>query len=305
MKTIFADFNAMTESEHVCLTTRGSKEDMQGLGIQVGDWVWLSDGELVVGARVANDPYYGAVGVPDWRTLVHLDDEGAKEPDRILTELAPLLHMADPSVEDQVQLFRFVTQLEHADPAEAQRAQQSIALRRACALMDMGNSGLALLEIEEARGDWLLGPDADVLYLEILRRTAPERAIVEAEALASSPDVPAQVLVAAINVLAAHADDAPDHEFAAVARRALELCERFEHTHGRGNVSASRLSMVHFNRGMLLLRMGRTAEARRALELAHLIDPLDPMLDEATRLAAYDQHAREIGSRVRSRPLAA
>ena len=38
MKTIFADYNAMTEARHICLTTRGSREDLQRLGIQPGDW---------------------------------------------------------------------------------------------------------------------------------------------------------------------------------------------------------------------------------------------------------------------------
>ncbi len=51
MKTMFADFNAMTESEHVRLTTRGSQDDMERLGIKPGEWVWLSDGEMQVGAR--------------------------------------------------------------------------------------------------------------------------------------------------------------------------------------------------------------------------------------------------------------
>ena len=55
MKTIFADFNAMTEAEQVCLTTRGSQKDIGERGIQVGDRVWLSDGELLVGAQVAID----------------------------------------------------------------------------------------------------------------------------------------------------------------------------------------------------------------------------------------------------------
>ena len=75
MTTVFADFNAMTEAEHVRLNCRGSAEDLGRAGVRPGHSVWLSDGELVVGARVDVDPYYGLVGVPDWDTLVHLDDE--------------------------------------------------------------------------------------------------------------------------------------------------------------------------------------------------------------------------------------
>ena len=77
MKTIYADYNATTEAGYVCLTTRGSQEDILRLSLRPGDWVWLSDTEIVVGAQLAIDDRYGLVGVPDWDTLAHLDDEGA------------------------------------------------------------------------------------------------------------------------------------------------------------------------------------------------------------------------------------
>jgi hypothetical protein len=73
MKTIFADFNALTESEHIRLTSRASQDDLRETGAQPGDWVWLIDGELKVGARLALDSTYKLVGVPDWETLVELD----------------------------------------------------------------------------------------------------------------------------------------------------------------------------------------------------------------------------------------
>jgi hypothetical protein len=75
MKTIYADYNAATEDGHVCLTTRGSQEDLERAGVGPGDWVWLSDSEVVVGARLQMDDRYGLVGVPDWDTIAHLDDE--------------------------------------------------------------------------------------------------------------------------------------------------------------------------------------------------------------------------------------
>jgi hypothetical protein len=65
MKSISADYNAMTEAGHICLTTRGSQEDIRRIGIQPGDWTWLTDSELIIGARVSTDPDHGIVGVPD------------------------------------------------------------------------------------------------------------------------------------------------------------------------------------------------------------------------------------------------
>ena len=50
MKTIFADFNAINTAGNLWLSCRGSERDLQEAGVQVGDWIWLSDGELIVGA---------------------------------------------------------------------------------------------------------------------------------------------------------------------------------------------------------------------------------------------------------------
>ena len=77
MKTIFADFNAMTESEKIRLTCSGSEVDIKQAGAKPGDRVWLSDGEVLVGARLETDPAYGLVGIPAWGTMVHLGDSDA------------------------------------------------------------------------------------------------------------------------------------------------------------------------------------------------------------------------------------
>ena len=106
MKTIAADFNAMTEAGHVCLTTRGSQEDIERAGLRPGDWAWLSDGELVVGGQLAIDDRYGLVGVVDWDTLVHLDDEGADDFKRVRTELDPLITKEPLSIEDMPRIFQ-------------------------------------------------------------------------------------------------------------------------------------------------------------------------------------------------------
>ena len=48
MKTISADFNAMTEAGHVRLTLPCSQEGIISLGLRPGDWAWLSDTEVMV-----------------------------------------------------------------------------------------------------------------------------------------------------------------------------------------------------------------------------------------------------------------
>ncbi len=121
MKTISADYNAMTEAGHVRLTLPCSQENILRLGLGPGDWAWLTDTEVMVGAQLAIDDRYGLVGVPDWDTLVHLDDEGADDSDRIAAELNPLLTKEPPSSKDEPRILELLTQLEHATPPHHQR----------------------------------------------------------------------------------------------------------------------------------------------------------------------------------------
>jgi hypothetical protein len=73
MMTIYADFNALTEDRSICLTTVGSRADIQEHGVRPGDRVMLSDGELQVEALVAEDARYGLVGIPSWETMIDLE----------------------------------------------------------------------------------------------------------------------------------------------------------------------------------------------------------------------------------------
>jgi hypothetical protein len=170
MKTIYGDYNAMTEAGHMCLTTRGSRRDMEELGLHPGDWVWLTDTELVVGALISTDSYYGVVGVPDWDTLVHLDDDGADDVAHITAELDPLLAKDPRSNDDERRLFELLTQLEFATrPQRTDRPQEFLAFQRAVALRQMGKLGLAMVEIETARAAQSDDPAIESVYHDLLR----------------------------------------------------------------------------------------------------------------------------------------
>jgi hypothetical protein len=78
LKTVFADFNAVTESGCLRLNCRGSRDDLRDSGIKVGDWMWLNDGEVQVLAVLVSDDRDGVVGLPLWSSLVHLDDDDSK-----------------------------------------------------------------------------------------------------------------------------------------------------------------------------------------------------------------------------------
>ncbi|HKI16804.1 MAG TPA: tetratricopeptide repeat protein [Isosphaeraceae bacterium] len=301
MKTIFADYNAATESGYLCLGFKASQAEIAEAHLEPGDWAWLSDGEVVVGAQLAIDDRYGLVGVPDWDAIVHLDEEGASDVERVRAELNPLLTKAAPSIEDESRILELLAQLDHFGPANITDAAPGMfAFRRALALRRMGKLGLALVEADEARR---ASPDDErVLFvcLDLLRLEDLPCAVKEAERIANCPTVPAQVLAACINILATQAEQVADGEFESVAGRVLDWCQRLDQAPGRDQAGESLLGLSYFNRGLVHLRAGRISQARQSFERARQIYPAGPMLDEAAGLEIYDRHTREVASRVRA-----
>ena len=195
MKHISADFNAMTEGGHVRLTLPCSREDIEREQLRTGDWAWLSDGELVVGAQLAIDDRYGLVGVPDWDTLVHLDEEGADDYDRVGATMNRLLTKDPPSEADEPRILQLLTQYEHvAPPQPRDPSQGTLAFRRALALRQMGKLGLALLEATEAHRARPHDPEVGFVYLELLRLQDLPSAAREAETIGSAPEVPSLII---------------------------------------------------------------------------------------------------------------
>jgi tetratricopeptide (TPR) repeat protein len=301
MKTISADYNAMTEAGHVRLTLPCSQEDILRLGLGPGDWAWLSDTEVMVGAQLAIDDRYGLVGVPDWDTLIHLDDEGADDSDRITAELNPLLMKEPPSSEDEPRILELLTQLEHATlPHLRDAAAGDLSSRRALALRQMDKLGLALVEIREARGARPDDPEVVFVYLDLLRQEDLPSAVSEAQSIAELPDVAALVLSACINILAMQAEQAPGEQFDSIAQQVLAWCRRFDEAPDLDQVGPSLVALSYFNRGLVHLRAGRISRSRQAFERAQQLYPVGPMLDEVTGLQTYDRHAREVAQRVRT-----
>ena len=149
---------------------RGSQKEIAAHQLRPGDWAWLSDGEVIVGAQLAIDDRYGLVGVPDWDTLMHLDEEGADDFDRVRDELKPLMTKDPPSMEDEPRILELLTQLEHFTPPHLRDTVPGmLVFRRALALRNMGKLGLALLEMEEARRAHPDDPEVAFVYLDLLR----------------------------------------------------------------------------------------------------------------------------------------
>jgi lipoprotein NlpI len=301
MNTIFADFNARTEAGYVRLNCLGSQEDIRVHGLQPSDWAWLSDTEVILGAQLAIDDRYGLVGVLDWDTLIHLDDEGADDYDRIVAELNPLITKEPASSEDEPRILERLTQLEHAAPPRIRdESQGNLAFRRALALRQMGKVGLARLEMKEARRARPDDPMVTFVYLDLLRLEDLQSAVLKARSIARSPDVPAFVLSACINILAMHAEQVSGDQFDATAEQVLAWCRRFDQAPDLKQVEPPLVALSYFNRGLVHLRAGRISLARQAFERAQQLYPVGPMLDEVTGLQTYDRHAREVAHRVQT-----
>jgi tetratricopeptide (TPR) repeat protein len=300
MMTIFADFNSMTESGHVSLSTRGSQADIERTGARPGDWVWLSDSEVIFGAQLAIDDRYGLVGVLDWDTLVHLDEEGADDFDRVRDERKPLVSKEPPSMADEPRILELLTQLEHfAPPHLRDTVPGMLVFRRAFALRNMGKLGLALLEMKKARSAHPEDPEVALFYLDLLRLENLPSALMEAEKITESPAVSALVLSACINILATQAELATEDQFGPIAERVLALCRRFDQSPDLDQAGESLEALSYFNRGIVHLRAGRISQARLAFERAHELYPVDPMLDQIAGLETYDHHTREVARSVR------
>jgi tetratricopeptide (TPR) repeat protein len=300
MKTIFADFNAMTEAGHVSLSTRGSQADIERTGARPGDWAWLSDGDLLAGAQLAIDDRHGLVGVIEWETLVHLDEDGADDFDGVRDRLKRLMTKEPPSMTDEPRVLELLTQLEHFTPSHLRESVPGmLVFRRALALRSMGKLGLALLEMEEARRVHPEDPEVAFVYLDLLRLEDLPSAIAEAEKITDSAGVPALVLAACINIFAAQAEQMPNDQFEPIADRVLALCRLLDQAPDLAQAGESIVALSYFNRGIVHLRAGRISHARQAFERAHELYPVGPMLDQLARLQTYDHHAREIARGVR------
>ncbi len=240
------------------------------------------------------------VGVPDWDTLIHLDEEGAGDVERVQAELNTLLIKEAPSLDDEPRILELLAQLEHfGRPLIREVSPGMWAFRRALALRRMGKFGPALVEADEAKR---ASPDDEsvlFVYLDLLRIENLPSAVAEAERIARRPTAPALLLVGCINVLASQADLAAGDEFPSIAERVLGLCRRLDRNPDRDQAGEALLALSEFNRGIVFLRAGRITQATNAFRRAQQTCPFRTVFDSATALQTYDRHAGEVARSVR------
>jgi hypothetical protein len=304
MKTVYADFNAMTEADQVRLTTRRSQQEVDQRGIRAGDCLWLTDGELVVGARVAVDPRYGIVGVPAWDTMVNLENADQADFAESWARFQELSRSQSRSPEDETTILQLLQVFERKAPPAVRSAAAPgyFSFRRAVALWSLGHLELGLEEIEQALAE---NPDREnyiVLHLEFLRRLDLNRAVREARQLMESHSTTPSLMAACINVFATFLDTLSDDDFRVHVLTMLHWIERFERGPGPDNARPTELSQFWFNKGMVLLRHANIASARDSFLRGLQMSPANEILQQAARLNAYDDEARRLSARFRTLP---
>lgn len=180
MRIVSVDFNAMTESEEVRLNLPCSQADLDRLNLNPGDWAWLSDGEVIVGARLVEDTRFGLVGIPDWDTVLHLDEPGGEDFIRVDREMKQLMAKAPRSHADEARLLELTAQWEHVAPSDLLATSPGkLALCRAESLWLMRKPELALLEAREARVSMPEDSNAARLYQNLLKQIMISSAVRE------------------------------------------------------------------------------------------------------------------------------
>jgi len=298
MNVIPVDYNAATPAGSLRLNFADAREALAAIGAQSGDWIWVSDGEVLVGAHLEHDSTYGLVAAPRWRTLVHLDDYDVSDISRFTEEFKLALRPTHVSIDEQERAFQMLMIWVNKMAPPVVRADNLVQDTRATAiaLYNMGEYGLVLTTIEQSGPGPREFPYLIFLYLKALWQLDPDRAEVEARDRAASPDADALTLAACIDIGTAASELVHDSLIRPASDQVLEWVERFEQAPGRDQIHAIPLAQVHLNRGLILLRLGNWDEAAKAFQLAHAIDPIEPATAEALALVDYDETARRIGS---------
>ncbi len=307
MKTIDVDFNAIDEEDRVRLTTRVAERSLAASGIVPGDWAWLTDGEIRVGALVRLDASGNLVAKPAWETRVDREPDVGLELDGVWPELRGLLDDGDRSRQGEARLLQLLTWVEELTLFEArdQLKPGYFPYRRAGALWALGLAELSRSELGLALEHNSSDPAYLAFDLELQRILDLGAAVARAESLVADPKTPALVLAGCINVLATSSDPLPDREFPAQGQKLLDWAARFDTAPGHANVAASVVVQVLFNRWMALLRLAEVHAAREFLQAIIRLDPNNRSAREAIALDSYNHRARELASLIRSRATAA
>ena len=306
MNVIPVDYNAATPAGSLRLDFEDTQQALAAIHAHAGDWVWVSDREVLVGAQLETDPEYGLVAVPRWRTIVHLDDYREFDYPSLVRQLGQVLDYDRWNSHKATEVFRLIIVFNQIVPAHVQQERDvptgEIFSVAANALKILGELPLALTLFNLALSERPHDPYLHLVYLIHLCVVNPVRAEEEAWSRLKDRETHAAILAGCISILSSTADQLTDADFAMAAPAILNSIDRFNHAPGRDRIRPAVLALVRVHHGLILLRLNRPTEAHAAFDQAYEINPNEPRFDAARHLTTFDDSARDLAARFRSNP---
>jgi tetratricopeptide (TPR) repeat protein len=267
MTTIDVDFNARTADDRIRLSTLGSQRSVDETGVEAGDWVWLTDGEVRAGGQLQDGGSEGLVARVAWETTEHILDDadlcGTQKALSAHAELKALMGRLDRDHRRVLALLPLVERRLPPGTGDYMRSRVAQAF---------GYPELALLAIDDALAKGPDDPSFTRQRLHILESLDLERAFSEARTLVDADGAPAIVLAACATIYAAYARQSAASG-PQIRRELLRFTERFDQAPGRETLPVSVPAMICVNRGFALLALGNREQGVAELSKAIGFDP--------------------------------
>jgi tetratricopeptide (TPR) repeat protein len=285
---IWADFNSRTEDDRVSLETRGSRESLAKTPVSPGEWVWLSDGDIRVGAQVEQRDGH-LYARPVWETMEDVVPPGDPRLNEIPAEEA--LKALEKSRTREGFPADVVFRLAPYLP----RKHGYLDFLRSRAARSLGYTALALAAIEDA----LTAVPSDGSYfhhrVRLLRDLDIEKAVQAIEPVLKGQRSDVLAIVACVEVLGDLARTETD-EARSISHDSdiLRVTSALTPASFAGLPNSVR-AQVHLARGFAYSHLGNRPEARRELDEARALNPREPALLIARALEVYpsDQAAED------------
>lgn len=271
MKCINIDFNARTDNDWIRLDTAGARTSLAAANIGPQDtWVWLTDGELRVPARLV-DLDVQPVARPLWEAIEDLPAAEVLGADAETQQaLWQLREMQRTQNWNYRRLFRILPIIERLLPDSGHPLYL-----RSRAFQALGYPELALAVIEEA----LQREPQQMVYQHhrfwLLREVNLDRALDEALRLKDRTDLPALLIEACAQTLFADANRRTEPLMHERLLLLLTITDHVDQAPGFETLPASVNASIHVMRGFTLSHLGKPTPA--AEEFTHAIQAAPEM----------------------------
>jgi len=268
---IEVDLNARTPDDRVRLNTRGAQRSLRDQAVKPGDWLWLRDGTIRVGAQIegVGDQLLAR---PAWETLEEeiWPDSVSPNPVQVQEMFQHFRHLLAQTPKNYRAILKLLTTVERYAPDRGH-----IAYLRSRALGALGHPRLALSALGEAMGREPDRPAFVHQYFVLLSEIDRARAFEEAGRIGNL--ISSVLVVAAFaHVVNAFVRTLGPGKTERIDRQLLERTETFKSAPDAEKAPSSAVAMIHLARGYAHIRLGQKELGIREFGMAVAAKPADP-----------------------------